>query len=124
MILKLVFLVFLLSVPLHQNKGFALERYSNIGLASWYGRKFQGKKTASGRLFDMHEFTAAHKFLPFGTIVKVVNLRNGKEVIVNIIDRGPCSKKRIIDLSHAAARSIGLVKKGIAKVKIEVISSP
>jgi rare lipoprotein A len=124
MMLKLVLLIFLLSIPLYQNNGFALEHYSNIGLASWYGIRFQGKKTASGRLFDMHEFTAAHKFLPFGTIVKVVNLRNGKEVIVNIIDRGPFSKKRIIDLSHAAAKSIGLVKKGIAKVKIEVISTP
>jgi rare lipoprotein A len=124
MMLKLVLLIFLLSIPLYQNNGFALEHYSNIGLASWYGIRFQGKKTASGRLFDMHEFTAAHKFLPFGTIVKVVNLRNGKEVIVNIIDRGPFSKKRIIDLSHAAAISIGLVKKGIAKVKIEVISTP
>jgi rare lipoprotein A len=124
MMLKLVLLIFLLSLPLYQNKGFAFEHYANIGLASWYGIKFQGKRTASGTLFDMHEFTAAHKFLPFGTIVKVVNLRNGKEVIVNIIDRGPFSKKRIIDLSHAAAQSIGLVKKGIAKVKIEVISTP
>jgi peptidoglycan lytic transglycosylase len=124
MMLKLVLLIFLLSLPLYQNKGFAFEHYSNIGLASWYGIKFQGKKTSSGMLFDMHEFTAAHKFLPFGTIVKVINLRNGKEVIVNIIDRGPFSKKRIIDLSHAAAKSIGLVNKGIAKVKIEVISTP
>jgi rare lipoprotein A len=124
MIPKLVFLIFLLSVQFYQNKSFALENHSNIGLASWYGIEFQGKITASGRLFDMHEFTAAHKFLPFGTIVKVVNLRNGKEVIVNIIDRGPFSKKRIIDLSHAAAKTIGLVKRGIARVKIEVISSP
>ena len=124
MMLRVLLLIFLLSVPLCQNKGFAFEHYSDIGLASWYGIKFQGEKTASGRPFDMHEFTGAHKFLPFGTIVKVVNLRNGKEVIVNIIDRGPFSKKRIIDLSHAAAKSIGLVKKGIAKVKIEVISTP
>jgi rare lipoprotein A len=124
MMLKLLLLIFLLSVPFYQIKGFAFENYSNIGLASWYGTKFQGRKTASGRLFDMQEFTAAHKFLPFGTIVKVVNLRNGKEVIVNIIDRGPFSKKRIIDLSHAAAKSIGLVKRGIAKVKIDVVSTP
>lgn len=122
--LRLVFLIFFLSFPLYQNKTFAVENYSNVGLASWYGPAFQGEKTASGRLFDMNEFTAAHKFLPFGTIVKVVNLRNGKGVIVNIIDRGPFSKKRIIDLSHAAAKSIGLLKRGIAKVKIEVISMP
>jgi rare lipoprotein A len=124
MMLKLVLLIFLISVPLYQVKGFAIEHYSNIGLASWYGMEFQGNKTASGRPFDAHEFTAAHKFLPFGTIVRVVNLRNGKEVLVNIIDRGPFSEKRIIDLSHAAAKSIGLVKKGIARVKIEVISTP
>jgi rare lipoprotein A len=124
MMLRLVFLIFFLSVPFYQNKGFALENYSHIGLASWYGKELQGKKTASGRPFDMNEFTAAHKFLPFGTIVKVVNLRNGKGVIVNIIDRGPFSKKRIIDLSHAAAKSIGLLKRGIAKVKIEVIAIP
>ncbi len=124
MMLKLLLLTLLLSFPLHQDKGFALEHYSNVGLASWYGRNFQGKTTASGMPFDMHEFTAAHKFLPFGTLVKVVNLRNGKEVIVNIIDRGPLSKKRIIDLSHAAAKSIGLLKRGIAKVRIEVISTP
>jgi rare lipoprotein A len=122
--LKLLFLIFFLAVPFYQNKSFAVEKYSNIGLASWYGSDFQGKKTASGRLFDMNAFTAAHKFLPFGTIVKVVNLRNGKGVIVSVIDRGPFSKKRIIDLSHAAAKSIGLLKRGIAKVKIEVISKP
>jgi rare lipoprotein A len=122
--LKLLFLIFFLAVPFYQNESFAVETYSNIGLASWYGSEFQGKKTASGRLFDMNAFTAAHKFLPFGTIVKVVNLRNGKGVIVRVIDRGPFSKKRIIDLSHAAAKSIGLLKRGIAKVKIEVISNP
>jgi len=124
MILKLVLLILFLSVPLYQNKSLAFENYSNTGLASWYGVEFQGKRTASGRPFDMQDFTAAHEFLPFGTIVKVVNLRNGKEVIVNIIDRGPFSKKRIIDLSHAAAKTIGLVKRGITKVKIEVIYTP
>jgi len=72
----------------------------------------------------MYANTAAHNFLPFGTIVRVVNLRNGRDVFVKIIDRGPSSKRRIIDLSHAAANAIGLIKKGIAKVRIEVISTP
>lgn len=122
--LRLVFLIFFLSVLSYENTSLALENYSNTGLASWYGSEFQGKRTASGRRFDMNEFTAAHKFLPFGTLVRVVNVRNGKGVIVSIIDRGPFSKKRIIDLSHAAAKSIGLLKRGIARVKIEVISIP
>ena len=122
--LKLLLAIFLLSVSVHQIKSFAFENYSNVGIASWYGEEFQGKVTASGSLFDMRELTAAHKFLPFGTLVRVVNLRNNQEVIVSIIDRGPFSRKRIIDLSHAAAKSIGLVKRGLARVKIEVLSQP
>jgi len=105
-------------------EGFSHEYPTKIGLASWYGKKFHGRKTASGRVFDMYANTAAHNFLPFGTIVRVVNLRNGRDVFVKIIDRGPSSKRRIIDLSHAAANAIGLIKKGIAKVRIEVISTP
>lgn len=121
---RLVLLFSLLSAVSFQNQSFAFENYSNVGLASWYGIEFQGKETASGKPFDMDELTAAHKFLPFGTLVKVVNLRNGKEVTVEIIDRGPFSRKRIIDLSHAAAKSIGLVRRGIAKVEIKVLSTP
>ncbi len=91
------------------------------GLASWYSRKLNGRKTASGEPYNYKKYTAAHKFLPFGAKVKVTDLETGKSVVVRINDRGPYSKKRIIDISEAAARKIGLIKKGIAKVKIENI---
>ena len=121
--LKVVILTLLLTFLILYSKSYSYESYTHIGIASWYGMKFQGKKTASGKLFNMHAFTAAHKFLPFGTMVKVINLKNGKGVTVKIIDRGPVAR-RIIDLSHAAAKTIGLIKKGITRVKIEVISIP
>jgi len=92
------------------------------GLASWYGGKFQGRQTASGEFFDTNEFTAAHKSLPFGTIVKVTNLENGKTTVVRINDRGPFVPGRIIDLSRAAAAAIGLAGKGVAKVRIQVLA--
>ena len=92
-----------------------------VGIASWYGPKFHGRKTASGEKFNMYKLTAAHNFLPFGTIVRVVNLANGRSVIVRINDRGPFKKGRIIDLSYAAAKRIGIISKGTEKVKIEVI---
>ncbi|MBD3320506.1 MAG: septal ring lytic transglycosylase RlpA family protein [Chitinivibrionales bacterium] len=91
------------------------------GVASYYGRKFHGKKTASGERFDMFAHTAAHRSLPFGTKVKVTNLDNGKSVIVTINDRGPYKKGRIIDLSKGAARKIGLVQTGTARVRLEIV---
>jgi rare lipoprotein A len=94
------------------------------GNASWYGKFLDGRKTASGESYDMHEFTGAHRKLPFGTLVKVKNLRNGKEVIVRVNDRGPFNKSRIIDLSKAAAAALGLLKMGTTRVRIEVISLP
>jgi len=90
------------------------------GLASWYGGKFQGRRTASGEVFDTHLLTAAHKTLPFGTLVRVTNLENGKSVTVRINDRGPFVPGRIIDLSMAAATAIGLAGKGVAPVRLEV----
>ncbi|MGQ0793473.1 MAG: septal ring lytic transglycosylase RlpA family protein [Deltaproteobacteria bacterium] len=105
--------------------GIALANDSReIGVASWYGTELHGRKTASGEIFDMHELTAAHRDLPFGTEVKVTNLRNGKETVVTINDRGPFSAGRIIDLSYAAAKSIGIVLRGVAKVRIQVVSPP
>ena len=97
---------------------------SKVGIASWYGKRFHGRKTASGRNFNMYNKTAAHRSLPLGTKVRVVNLRNGKDIVVDITDRGPYIKGRIIDLSYAAAESIGIIKVGIEKVKVEVISLP
>ena len=89
------------------------------GLASWYGSRHHGKRTASGEVFNQDKFTAAHRTLPWGSRVKVTNLANGKSVEVRINDRGPFSKGRIIDLSRAAARSLGMVQQGITTVRIE-----
>ncbi len=94
--------------------------FSQSGYASWYGGKFQGRRTASGEIFDTHKLTAAHKTLPFGTIVTVTNLKNGKKVEVKINDRGPFVKGRIIDLSMAAAREINLLGDGVGRVRIDV----
>lgn len=88
------------------------------GLASWYGERFHGKRTASGEPFNMQELTAAHKTLPFGTRVRVRNLDNGREVVVRINDRGPFNGRRVIDLSRAAATALGMVKSGVAKVQV------
>jgi rare lipoprotein A len=91
-------------------------------LASWYGPKFHGKLTASGEVFNQEQFTAAHPTLPWGSKVKVINLDNGKSVDVRINDRGPFKPGRIIDLSRAAARALGMVRRGIATVRIEWLS--
>jgi rare lipoprotein A len=92
------------------------------GIASWYGGAFHGRDTANGEVYDMYKKTAAHKTLPFGTRIKVVNLANGREVVVRINDRGPFVKGRIIDLSYAAARDIGMIGPGTAKVRIAALS--
>jgi len=91
------------------------------GTASYYGTAFHGKKTASGERFNMHALTAAHPTLPFGVRVRVTNLDNGKSVVVRINDRGPFKKGRIIDLSHGAAREIGMIGTGTARVRLEVL---
>ncbi|TFZ07242.1 septal ring lytic transglycosylase RlpA family protein [Ramlibacter henchirensis] len=91
------------------------------GIASWYGLPFHGRRTASGERFDMTAMTAAHPTLPFGTHVKVRSLENGREVTVRINDRGPFTKGRIIDLSHAAARAIGLLSRGTKAVSLSVV---
>lgn len=97
--------------------GVPLER----GIASWYGPKFNGRMTASGERYDMNELTAAHPSLPFGTRIGVRNTRTGREVIVRVNDRGPYSKNRIIDLSYAAAREVGVVGPGTASVEIYLV---
>jgi rare lipoprotein A len=88
------------------------------GTASWYGPTFQGHRTANGERYDMHRLTAAHPSLPFGTQVEVRNVRNGRSVKVRVNDRGPFSRKRIIDLSYAAAKEIGAVVSGTAMVEL------
>ncbi len=102
--------------PLSKLPGFV-----KYGMASWYGPKFHGKMTSSGEVYNMHGLTAAHKTLPLGTYVKVVNLKNGKSTVVKINDRGPFVKGRMIDLSYGAARRIDLVGAGVARVKMIVL---
>ena len=97
---------------------------SQMGFASWYGPGFHGKLTASGRTYDQHDFTAAHRTLPLGTRVRVTNLSNGKSIEVTIIDRGPFAKDRIIDLSYTAAQELGMIEKGTARVRLEVLDGP
>ncbi len=93
------------------------------GLASWYGGKFHGRRTASGEIFDTGQLTAAHRSLPFGTRVQVTNLENGRSVVVRINDRGPFVEGRVIDLSRAAAARIGITGKGVASVRLEVVEA-
>ena len=99
-------------------------RKFQVGRASWYGRLFQHKKTASGEPYDMHDFTAAHRTLPLGSWVKVTNLKNDKSVMVRINDRGPVVKNRILDLSYGAAMILGVGDQGVAKVRLDVIETP
>ena len=103
--------------PLPSEEGFV-----QVGIASWYGKKFHQNKTSSGEIYNMYAMTAAHKTLPFGTYVKVKNLSNSKELVVKINDRGPFVKQRIIDLSYSAAREIGLIGPGTARVRLVALS--
>ena len=94
------------------------------GQASYYADKFHGKATASGEKYDKKKLTAAHRTLPFGTVVRVTNKKNNKSVDVRINDRGPFSSGRIIDLSRAAAEKIAMVNDGVANVEVKIISLP
>ena len=99
--------------PMASAKGF-----SQTGKASWYGKKFHGRKTANGEVYNMYAMTAAHKTLPLGTWVRVYNLSNNKSIVVRVNDRGPFVQGRIIDLSYTAAQKLGVVGPGTAPVKI------
>lgn len=94
-------------------------RWYEIGQASWYGLKFQGRKTAAGETYDMNGLTCAHRTLPLGSWIRVTNLKNRKSVFVRVNDRGPVPSNRIIDLSYGAAQRVGLL--GIGKVKLETL---
>ena len=96
-------------------------KLTQIGIASYYGYKWHGRTTANGEKLNIYAMTAAHKFLPFNTRVKVTDLDTGKSIIVRINDRGPYIKGRIIDLTDAAAKRLGILHKGIARVRIETI---
>lgn len=97
---------------------------TETGVASWYGPGFHGKKTSSGEVYDMHCLTAAHKTLPLNTIVKVTNLKTEREVTVRVNDRGPFVDDRIIDLSLAAAKNVGMIGDGTAPVRVTVVGEP
>ncbi|HSA91407.1 MAG TPA: septal ring lytic transglycosylase RlpA family protein [Terriglobales bacterium] len=95
-----------------------------VGKASWYGRRFHGRTTASGEPFNMYQFTAAHRQLPLGTWVRVTNLKNGRWVVVRVNDRGPVPENRIIDLSLGVAQLLGFRDRGIARVRLDVVEPP
>lgn len=105
-------------IPLQEEKIIA---NSFSGRASWYGPGFHGRRTANGEIFNQNALTAAHPSLKFGTKVKVTNLNNGRSVIVRINDRGPYAGGRVIDLSAAAARSLNMVRSGVARVKVTIL---
>lgn len=94
------------------------------GRVSWYGKKFQGRKTASGEKFNMFSYTCAHKTLPFGTRILIENPKNGKMVVVKVTDRGPYVKGRVLDLTRAAAKKLGILLGGTAYVDCTIISRP
>jgi rare lipoprotein A len=92
-----------------------------VGTASWYGKNFEGKETASGEPYDMYDMTAAHMTLPMGSYVKVTNLRNGKAVVVRVNDRGPIVPGRIIDLSYGAAQVLQMKAHGLQRVRLDLV---
>lgn len=98
--------------------------YSETGTASWYGQKFHGRRTSSGEVYDMYQYTAAHKTLPLPSYARVTNVDTGDSVVVKINDRGPFVKNRIIDLSYAAAKKLGYDNRGTARVEVTVLASP
>ena len=101
----------------------SLTGHTEVGQASYYAAPYHGRATASGERFDTHKLTAAHRTLPFGTRVRVTNLRNGKSVVVTITDRGPFKKGRVIDVSEKAARELGFVRAGTAHVRVQVLAT-
>ncbi|OOR89012.1 hypothetical protein B0181_07540 [Moraxella caviae] len=101
-----------------------VNKFKQSGLASWYGRQFHGRKTASGERFDMHAMTAAHRSLPLNCYIRVTNKDNGKSVVVKVNDRGPFHGNRVLDLSYGAAKAIGLTQKGVGNVTIERVDGP
>jgi rare lipoprotein A len=99
------------------------QTYRETGVAAWYGKDFHGKKTASGETFDMNALTAAHRTLPLGTMIRVTNLDNFKSIKVRVNDRGPFVRNRILDLSLGAAKELGFIAQGTARVKIETLEA-
>lgn len=102
----------------------AVDRHVETGTASWYGRRFHGRRTANGETFNMYAMTAAHRTLPMPSVVRVTRLDNGRSVVVRVNDRGPFKDNRIVDLSLRAAEKLGIRRRGIAKVRVELLPGP
>jgi len=98
--------------------------WSETGIASWYGAPYHNRRASNGEVYDMHAMTAAHRTLPLGTIVRVTDTKTGSAVLVRITDRGPFIEGRIIDLSRSAAEKVGIVQRGTAEVRIDVLKTP
>jgi rare lipoprotein A len=96
--------------------------YDRTGKASWYGKRYHGRTTASGARFDMNAMTAAHRTLPFGTRVRVTNLANRRSVVLTINDRGPYAGRRIIDVSRRAAERLGFIQSGVIRVRVHTVA--
>ncbi|MEK1941644.1 MAG: septal ring lytic transglycosylase RlpA family protein [Pseudomonas sp.] len=107
------------TLPFGSSSSESYGHYNETGEASFYGARHHGKKTASGERFDQNQLTAAHRTLPFGTRVQVTNLDNNKTVVVRINDRGPFNRKRLIDISHAAAEQLDMLRSGTAPVRVQ-----
>jgi len=101
-----------------------VRKFSQTGMASWYGRQFHGRKTASGETFDMNALTAAHRSLPLNCFIRVTNKTNGKSVVVKVNDRGPFHGNRVLDLSYGAAKQLGMSSSGTGNVSIERVDGP
>jgi peptidoglycan lytic transglycosylase len=97
---------------------------AEVGLASYYSRALQGRRTASGTRYDGRAMTCAHRSLPFGTVLRVTDLESGRSVVVRVNDRGPFAEGRVVDLSLAAARELGILERGVARVKVEKVAGP
>jgi rare lipoprotein A len=95
-----------------------------VGIASYYGKRFHGRRTANGERFNMYELTAAHRALPHGTLLLVTNVKNGRCVQVKVNDRGPYIKGRVLDVSYQAAQELGMVRDGVTRVEIDVLRTP
>jgi len=115
-----VFLV-LLAGCANQSRDIDPHGYDQQGVASYYGARHHGKRTASGERFDQHALTAAHRQLPFGTRVRVTNLSNDRQVVLTINDRGPHTRSRLIDVSHEAAEQLGMLGSGVSKVRVQAL---
>ena len=112
------------TTPKAQSRKAPQDKPYQVGKASWYGKRFHGRTTASGEAFNMYQFTAAHRQLPLGTLVKATNLKNGRWVVVRVNDRGPVPENRIIDLSYGVAQLLGFHERGIARVRLDVVEPP